>query len=173
MVVQPYGRPTLWSPELIIVRIYGCLVKIKNLWFDLMVVRWHLMVVRVDSCLVDGCLLTGVWLKVANPYAVVTLFKASHYCGFWWYFITKIWSVDHIIIVMFIIECATGGLQKCSKFMCVVQWWYFFTLAVMVTLFELLYHISFATDIILLPLAIVGKSGNLETCSLFFSGIFF
>ena len=80
----------------------------------------------------------GVWLKVANPYAVVTLFKASNYCGFWWYFITKIWSVDHIIIVMFIIGYATGGLHKCSKFMCVVQRWYFFTLAVMVTLFELL-----------------------------------
>ena len=58
----------------------------------------------------------GVCRNVPNLYAVVTLFEASGYCGFWWYFIRKLWSVDHIIIVTFIIECALGGLLKCPKF---------------------------------------------------------
>ena len=55
--MKPYDRPTLWSSELMIVRTYGCPVKIKNLWFDL-------MVVHVDGCLVDGCLLTQGWGNV-------------------------------------------------------------------------------------------------------------
>ena len=57
MIVRPYGRPTLWSSELMIVRTYGCPVKIKNLWFDL-------MVVHVDGCLVDGCLLTVFTINI-------------------------------------------------------------------------------------------------------------
>ena len=36
---------------------YGCPMKMKILWFDL-------MVVHVDGCLVDGCLLT--FLAVQN-----------------------------------------------------------------------------------------------------------
>ena len=36
--------------------------------------------------------------KFIRIYAVVTLFKAVGYCWFWWCFIRKVWSVDHIII---------------------------------------------------------------------------
>ena len=39
-----------------------------------------------------GCY-KGVCRKVTNPYAVVPLLEASGYCGFWLYFIRKIWSV--------------------------------------------------------------------------------
>ena len=31
-------------------------------------------------------------------------------------FNTKVWSVDHIIIVIFIIECGIGVLQKSGKY---------------------------------------------------------
>ena len=57
----------------------------------------------------------GVYRNVPNPYAVVTLFKASSYCGFWWYFIRQIWSVDHIIIVIFIIEAVEWVPKVSSK----------------------------------------------------------
>ena len=33
-------------------------MKLENLWSDLMFVRWNLMIVHVDDCLVDDCLLT-------------------------------------------------------------------------------------------------------------------
>ena len=67
----------------------------------------------------------GVCRKVANPYAKFTLFEASGYCGFWWYLIRKVWSVDHIIIVMFIIECAIRGSAEMSQIH--TQWWHFST----------------------------------------------
>ena len=38
---------------------YGCPMKMQNLWFDL-------MVVHVDGCLVDGCLLTPKNLEFLN-----------------------------------------------------------------------------------------------------------
>ena len=72
----------------------------------------------------------GVCRNVPNPYAVVTLFEASGYCGFWWYFIRKIWSVDHIIIVMFIIECAIRGSAEKSRIH--TQWSHFLRLAITV-----------------------------------------
>ena len=38
---------------------------------------------------------------------------------FWWCFITKVWSVHHIIIIMFINwVCYRGGFQKRGNFMC-------------------------------------------------------
>ena len=74
----------------------------------------------------------GVCRKVTNSYAVVPLFKASGYCGFWWYFIWKIWSVDHIIIDMFIIECAIRG--SAEKWQIHTQWWHFWRLVVTVDL---------------------------------------
>jgi len=67
----------------------------------------------------------GVCRNVPNPYAVVTLFEASGYCGFWWYFIRKIWSVYHIIIDMFIIECAIRGSAEMSQIH--TQWSHFLT----------------------------------------------
>ena len=67
----------------------------------------------------------GVCRNVPNPYAVVTLFEASGYCGFWWYFIRKLWSVDHIIIVMFIIKYAIRGSAEMSQIH--TQWSHFST----------------------------------------------
>ena len=49
--MKPYGRPALWLSELMVFRTYGCPEKMKNLWFDL-------MIVRVDDFLVNGCMLT-------------------------------------------------------------------------------------------------------------------
>ena len=72
----------------------------------------------------------GVCRNVPNPYAVVTVFKASSYCGFWWYFIRKIWSVDHIIIVIFIIGYAIRGSTEMSQIH--TQWSHFSRLAVTV-----------------------------------------
>jgi len=72
----------------------------------------------------------GVCRKVTNPYAVVPLLEAGGYCGFWWYFIRKVWSVDHIIIVMFIIECAIRGSAEKSRIY--TQWWHFLRLVVTV-----------------------------------------
>ena len=43
---------------------------------------------------------------------------AIGYCGLDDVSNTKVWSVDHIIVVMFIIGCAIGGLQKSGKFGC-------------------------------------------------------
>ena len=45
---------------------------------------------------------------------------AVGYWWFWWCFITKVWSVDHIIIVIYINGVCYGGwrLPKCPKFTC-------------------------------------------------------
>ena len=52
---------------------------------------------------------------LTKPHLVSSHFLTSiGYKGFWWYSITKVWSVDHIIIVIYINWCgAIGGLQKC------------------------------------------------------------
>ena len=36
-------------------------------------------------------------------------------CWFWWCFITKVWLLHHIIIAMFIIECAMGVCRKATN----------------------------------------------------------
>ena len=79
---------------------------------------------------INVCAKKGVCRKVTNPYAVVPLLEAGGYCGFWWYFIRKIWSVDHIIIVMFIIECAMRGSAEMSQIY--TQWSHFWRLVVTV-----------------------------------------
>ena len=55
---------------------------------------------------------------------------ALGYCEFWLCFITKVWSVLHIIIVMFI----NGVYYRGSSEMCQiwVQWWHFWRLLVSV-----------------------------------------
>ena len=75
----------------------------------------------------------GVCRKVANPYAVVTLFKASGYCGFWWYFNTKVWSVYHMIIVIFSNGYAIRGaaeisqsIRSCPTFQSYCSFWWWF-----------------------------------------------
>ena len=40
------------------------------------------------------------------------------YCWFWWYFITKVWSVHSTNIVFFISWVPYRGLRKCHKFGC-------------------------------------------------------
>ena len=53
--------------------------------------------------------------NVLNPCAVVPLFKASGYFGFWWYFNTKVWSVYHMIIVIFSNGYAIRGAAEISQ----------------------------------------------------------
>ena len=43
---------------------------------------------------------------------------AIGFCVFWWCCITKVWSVHHIIIVIFINGVCYRGFQKCAKFGC-------------------------------------------------------
>ena len=50
------------------------------------------------------------------------------YCSFWWYFNTKVWSVDHIITVMLIIEFAIRVSAEKSRIH--TQWWHFLRLLV-------------------------------------------
>ena len=44
------------------------------------------------------------------------------YCWFWWYFITKVWSVHNKIIIQSLscssVEFHIGGLRKCHEFGC-------------------------------------------------------
>ena len=67
----------------------------------------------------------GVIRNVPNSRAVVTLLEAVGYCWFWWCFITKVWSVDHIIIVIYINGVCYRGSSEMSQIW--VQWWHFLT----------------------------------------------
>ena len=60
----------------------------------------------------------------------MTLLEAVGYCWFWWCFITKVWSVDHIIIVIYINGvCYRGSSEMCQIH---VQWSHFSGLLVTV-----------------------------------------
>ena len=65
MIVRPYDRPTLWSSDLMIVRTYDCPVKMKNLWSDLMIVRWKCR--TYDLTLWSSCWWSSCWWLSANP----------------------------------------------------------------------------------------------------------
>ena len=96
---------------------------------DISLEKYGQLIIKSLSCSSLDVLL-GFCRKVANSYAVVTLFKANGYCGFWWYFIRKLWSVDYTIIIMFIIECAMRG--SAEKWQIHTQWSHFCRLAVTV-----------------------------------------
>ena len=64
MIVRPYDRPTLWSSDLMIVRTYDCPVKMKNLWSDLMIVRWKCR--TYDLTLWSSCWWSSCWWLSAN-----------------------------------------------------------------------------------------------------------
>ena len=76
------------------------------------------------------CMLWGVFGNVPNSRAVVTLLEAVGYCWFWWYFITKVWSIDHIIIIIHINGVCYGGSSEMCQIW--VQWWHFWRLLVTV-----------------------------------------
>ena len=62
--MKPYDRPTLWSSDLMIVRTYDCPVKMKNLWSDLMIVRWKCR--TYDLTLWSSCWWSSCWWLSAN-----------------------------------------------------------------------------------------------------------
>ena len=70
----------------------------------------------------------GVFRKVANLGALVTLFEAVGYCWFWWCFNRKLWSVDAIIIVIYINGVCHRGSYEMSQIH--TQWWHFSRLLV-------------------------------------------
>ena len=90
---------------------------------------------------------------MANPYAVVTLLEAGGYCGFTWDFISKIWSVDHIIIVMLIIECAIRG--SAEKWQIHTQWWHFCRLGVTVDIWWYFIRKIWSVDHIIIVMFII------------------
>ena len=64
--MKPYDRPTLWSSDLMIVRTYDCPVKMKNLWSDLMIVRWKCR--TYDLTLWSSCWWSSCWWLSANQW---------------------------------------------------------------------------------------------------------
>ena len=101
-------------------------------WLLWCMIEWLLWFVEEKNTVsvINVCAKKGVCRKVTNPYAVVPLLEAGGNCGFWWFFIRKVWSVDHITIVMFIIECAIWGSAEKSRIH--TQWSHFSRLAVTV-----------------------------------------
>ena len=82
--------------------------------------EWSLVSSSYNHCPVHQLMCyRGVFSNVPNSRAVVTLFDSGRLLRFWWYSITKVWSVHHIIIVLSINGvCYIGGLQICPKFGC-------------------------------------------------------
>ena len=96
-----------------------------DFWWCFMTKVW--LVDHMDIVInINGwCVLWGVFRNVPNSRAVVTLLEAVGYCWFWWCFITKVWSVDHIIIVIYINGVCYRGSSEMSQIH--VQWWHFLT----------------------------------------------